>query len=312
MTRWRRLFGELRHRALRDAERRRRHDVGEHVEHRQAIERAGVHAGPRRRAAFHEIDRQRAVLGHEDVLHFDVVAAGAAQSRRVPGVDDAVVARGQQEHAVIGKLAVRRGDPAQHRPRAGVDAAGELPAAGEAIAAGDARGLARREHERGADERGVVSLPDFVLRFARPQREHEVVVGEVRRDPRGRAAAAPEYRGDAHDRVVRQLEAADSARLEDAKEPARVQVLDRFVRYAAQLLGRARARGQHRHELPGAIDRLLRDCGLAARPTSPPCARRYAIVRLCNALLWKNTLDAIDNPARAATRGTLRTRKERQ
>ena len=202
------------------------------------------------------------MLGHENVFHFDVVAAGAAQARRVPRVDDAVVARRQQEHAVIGKLAVRRSDPAEHRPRAGIDAARKFPASVEPVAAGDARGFARREHERGADERGVVPLPDLVLRLLRPQREHEVVIRDVRRDPRGRSAPAPEYRRDAHDRLVGQLEPADSARLKNAEEPAREEILDGLVRYAAQLFGRAGARGEHRDELPGAIDGFFETAGL--------------------------------------------------
>ena len=97
-----RLFRELRHRPLRDTEPRRRDDVGEHVEYRQAIERTGVHAGPGRRAAFHEIDRQRPVLWARRRPSLRRRCCRAAESRSVPRVDDVVIARRQQEHANSG------------------------------------------------------------------------------------------------------------------------------------------------------------------------------------------------------------------
>ena len=62
-------------------------------------------------------EAQRPVLGHEDFVDDDVVAAGAAQADGVPDVVDDVVGAREQERAEVGGPVVRVGDDlAQQHP----------------------------------------------------------------------------------------------------------------------------------------------------------------------------------------------------
>src|SRR5258708_38974319 len=78
--------------------------------------------------------RERAPLRNEDLLHLDVLAAGADHAHRVPGVDDLVVALRHHAEAPIQwgftsrRLAVVAVDrDREHVPAAVVDTRGERP-----------------------------------------------------------------------------------------------------------------------------------------------------------------------------------------
>ena len=81
--------------------------------------------------------------------------------------------------------------------------------------------------------------------------------GEVGQHPGGRAAALADHRGQLEERAVRQLAAADAGRLQHAEETARVQIGDRLVGQAAQLLGPRSALAQHRDQRLGARQKLF-------------------------------------------------------
>ena len=141
------LLGELdeivEHRA-RDAERDRAKAHPEHVEDREAVERAAlapVGVG---------LAREAVGLRHEQVLDRVVVAAGAAQAHDLPDVGHGGARFREQHGALLERLAV---GPEPRRAVALADgavaaeplrvpaAAGEAPAPGDAIAAVDDDGL---------------------------------------------------------------------------------------------------------------------------------------------------------------------------
>ena len=108
-------------------------------------------------------EAQRAVLGHEDVLDDDVVAAGAAQADGVPDVLDLVVGPRQQERPEVDRRALVADDQAAEEDPLGVVAAGgEAPPAAEREAAVDGLGPAHRCVGRG-DQRGRVLAPHLLL-----------------------------------------------------------------------------------------------------------------------------------------------------
>ncbi len=110
---------------------------------------------------------QRPVLGHEHVLHHDVVAAGAAQADRVPDVVDRVVGDRQQECAEVDGFAlVVHHEPAEQHPRGVVAAGREAPLAAEPEPAVHRRGPADRCVRRG-DPGVLVVGPHLVLRLGR-------------------------------------------------------------------------------------------------------------------------------------------------
>ena len=71
---------------------------------------------------------------------------------------------------------------------------------------------------------------------------------QIGQHPAGRAAALRHDRAELDEGAIGQLAAADPPRLQNAEEPAGVEIGDGLVRDAPQLLGGARARAQHRHE----------------------------------------------------------------
>src|SRR6185312_12309077 len=87
-------------RALGDAEGRARDDEGEEGEPRQAEDRRSIDGAAGTGTALAGLGREGAVLGHEDVVDDDILAAGAGEAAHIPGVDHRIVAGGQQEYAV--------------------------------------------------------------------------------------------------------------------------------------------------------------------------------------------------------------------
>ena len=69
-------------------------------------------------------DRERHVLRHELFLHLDIVAAGAAQSARVPGVDAPSLRALEEPRAAGGRaVGVEPRETGEHVPLARIDAA---------------------------------------------------------------------------------------------------------------------------------------------------------------------------------------------
>ena len=131
---------------------------------------------------------------------------------------------------------------------------GQRPA--DPVTALDATGAAARKDQRRADQIVRRLAPDLVLRLLREHAEHPVMRREVGQNPGGRAVALADHRDQLDDRAERQFAAADPPRLQDAKQAGAVQVLDRLVGQAAQLLGVAGALAQDRHERLGARQQL--------------------------------------------------------
>src|SRR5437879_1026342 len=98
-------------------------------------------------AAFGELER--AALRHEDLLHLDVLRAGADHAHRIPGVDDLVVAlRHHAKAPVDGRFAVVAIDgDGEHVPVAVVHAGGERPAAAHLVTTVDLLAAARGERD---------------------------------------------------------------------------------------------------------------------------------------------------------------------
>src|SRR5437764_1559102 len=209
-------------------------------------------------AALRRLDGQRAMLGNEYIVRLDVLAARAAKAHHVPVVDDRVIVARQQEDTVVARRAVGLNDPAEHVPRAWIDAAGERPASTQAIAARDTRRLARRKHDRRGNQYSRIGIPDLVLALDRPERKHPVVYRIVRPIPGGRTAAARERRADVDQRNPWQLGAADTARLKHAHQAAIVELTHRLVGTAAQRVRNRRARLELRHHRTRTRQRLIR------------------------------------------------------
>ena len=72
--------------------------------------------------------------------------------------------------------------------------------------------------------------------------------GEVGQHPGGRAAALADHRGQLADRPEWQLAASDPGRLQHPEETTRVQIGDRLVREAPELLCPGSALAEHRDQ----------------------------------------------------------------
>ena len=70
------------------------------------------------------LDRQRAVIRHKHILDRDIFAAGAGEADHLPGIDDRVVARRQQEDA---RLRTRRWSSSWAMPPIRFHAAASTP-----------------------------------------------------------------------------------------------------------------------------------------------------------------------------------------
>src|SRR5205814_6870242 len=117
-------------------------------------------------AALDPLGRESTIGRNKNVFELDVLAAGAGEADHVPGVDDRVVARGHQKHAVLalpGLLVADHG--AEHIPGCGIDAARKRPAAAQPITALHAPGAAARENQGRADQAIGRVAPDLVLRL---------------------------------------------------------------------------------------------------------------------------------------------------
>jgi hypothetical protein len=108
---------------------------------------------PPRNVEGDDTSRARA-LWDEDILHLDVLAAGADHAHRVPGVDDAVVALRLEAKAPVDRrllvLAVDR--HGEHVPVGVVDPRRERPVPVHDVAALDRLAAPGRERDRGGDE----------------------------------------------------------------------------------------------------------------------------------------------------------------
>src|SRR5262249_31204519 len=245
---------------------------------------------------------ERAVLRDELLAHEDVVARGAAQPHRVPGVDDLVLARGALEHEEAHlRRAARAAGPLDRREQevevAVEGPARELPVAVEDVAAVDGhRARAPRRPARRGDARvahRVAAAPQPFLRLRREEREDEVVHRVVLVAPGGARAAAAELDRDAHVGREGELVAAVGARLEDAEEARMLELADRLLGDAALALAALRALAQRRHQRARPPHRLA-GAGTARR--AAPCLRHAG-------LLHQSSPTAGSTPGTTGTKG---------
>ena len=178
----------------------------------------------------------------------------------MPGIDDLVVAAGQDEHSMICWVGVRD-DPAQHRPLAGIDPAREGPAAGNDVAAIDRARLARREDQRGGDQHVRVRPPDFVLHLRLEQREHPVVGEQIGQVPGAGRAGTGDNGAEIDENAVIELRTADAGRLEHAEEPVLVERGLGLGRETPQRLRRSGAFAQTRQQSFGPLQNRVSRIG---------------------------------------------------
>jgi len=155
-------------------------------------------------------------------------------------------------------------DAADQVPARRIDAARIGPAPGQEVAAFCGARAAAWKDEGRANEIVGRGAPHFVLRRFGPHAEHPVMAREIGQHPAGRAAALRHDGAQFDERAIGQFAAADAARLQHAKKAALMEILDRLVGDAAQLLGLAGAPAQHR------------DQGFGARPQGREIGRGFS------------------------------------
>src|SRR2546427_457504 len=258
----RRLVAKRRERSQRDADgrgadaRRKDEPEGQAVEWRvvddgagiRQIERIAVRVGP--------------VLGHEGIVHHQILAPGAAEPDRIPRVVDRVVRAWDQKGPRVrgGSFLEGRRDAAEHGPVAEVAPARERPAAMEAETSIDPlHGPRGRQRRRKLDAR--VLTPDAVMRLRREEAEMPVVNTDHAEDPGARAADG----SDLYDRLVEragiELVAAIALGLETTKEPGLLEVSEGLVGQPPELFGMDGAFAQRREQRANPLEIRLRRHG---------------------------------------------------
>ena len=206
-------------------------------EERHPVERVrvGLCAGEVRAAAG-RVHGQRPVVGDEDFLDLDRLAAGPAHAERVPVVDDHEVLARHHAHEVVDDLVAVLDDAGELVPGRGIHARGEIPVARQHDAAVDLAPLALRVRNPRSNDRVRVVGPDFFLRPRVVEREHPVMDRKVADVPcRGGIAAADDL-GDVEDRNEIELHAAPALGLQEAQQPVLVQQCEDLGRQLPRLL----------------------------------------------------------------------------
>src|SRR5689334_21483833 len=141
---------------------------------------------PAHRHLFHP---QGALVGDEDVVDDDGLAARTLQSHREPVVDDLVLRTRDQEPAALHRAVVVRRLHGRREPGAVVRAAGEEALAGPAVAALDPDRLADGID---AGRYARLAAKDLSLDVLRELSDHPEVGSPERVDPAGRRAGLAE------------------------------------------------------------------------------------------------------------------------
>src|SRR5258708_33922286 len=133
----------------------------------------------------------------------------------MPGVDDLGLRAMDDGEALVDRravvlLALHEG---QHVPVGIVDARRQWPAASDLVAAVDLATAARRESERGGDQRVDRLAPDLLLDARIPVGQHPVVAGEIADVPRRRRTDLGDLGADIAEDADIEPGAADPARL---------------------------------------------------------------------------------------------------
>jgi hypothetical protein len=189
---------------------------------------------PVQRAAFAGtlLEPEGAVLGHEDVPDFVVVARGAAKPGRLPRVDHPRLGSGDEELAherlpvcAHERRAVVHEHGARDVPDCVARAARQLPAAADAVAAVEALrdALIRPEVSR-RDRRRVTE--DLVRALRRKHPAEDAVAAADHRAPAGGAVGVRHLLDDTQEGERLGLGAADGARDQQAKDAGVAECLD--------------------------------------------------------------------------------------
>src|SRR3982074_2038892 len=189
---------------------------------RRAVERTSVVRVAGRGTALEMPDRQRAMLGNEDLRDDDVVARRAFQADRPPGIDDLDLAA-RQGVVTVDIDAILLGEGGEQAPVAGIDAADQRPTARQYVATLDTAPAPAGGNEDAADQAGRI-LPYVVLSLVGPLPEHKIG-GEMRDQPPGARAAASAHGGQGFDATPHiGFATAEPCRLIEAGRARRVQV----------------------------------------------------------------------------------------
>ena len=222
-----------------------------HAEQRRRVDRiAGAHA---HQGIGHFMG---AIFRHEDIVHLDVMAAGALQAVAVPGIDDLVILPGQQEGAGIHIAGFGIDHATEENPVAMFGTRGEPPMAGEAVTALDRGGLAGHHIGRGNQDRRVLA-PDILRRLIVEQRHLPIVATDHAIAPGRRHVALAE----GHQHVVEDIGvhfiAAPALRLKHAEQAGVLEIRDGFGGQAAGLGCCRSTFAKHRDEGAGAAQNFL-------------------------------------------------------
>jgi hypothetical protein len=198
------------------------------------------------------------LIGHEDIVDDDPVAARAAQSVDVPGLVHGHLIAIKGEHPEIRpalsrhpRLAVLHHDRDGHHPVRAVDAADQLPVTRHAVAAGHRHGPAGLPGV--AEHRGGLR-PDAIVAGLVEQRPEEAPVA-VPHQPAHRRVDAAEVLVHLQRRGQRRFEAAQLTRREQLEDPVVRHLREQARRYVAEpihLVGGGPDRGLQQHgQAPG-------------------------------------------------------------
>src|SRR5712691_1659530 len=245
---------ELVHRALGDADERRRQ-----IPACQASERRAIAGAPMKLPAIPitvagAVWIEGSVVRDEDVLDHDVLAARPAHPGGEPRIDDLVLrAREQEPDQSVGPGA-ENGD---HHPGGGVTAAGETPATGNPKAVVHRLALPARRVEAGGKERIRSAGEELLLSPLGEMAEPPVVHRPEGIAPGGRAAPAAQLPGHGVGHVEVDAQAAIAGRVADPDETGGDQVLHGLVRNLPELLGSRRALLEHRHQPRRSVKQIV-------------------------------------------------------
>ena len=235
-------------------------DAGKHIgkqrEHRQRIKRVRIDGAARASGRRRDRSPRPSSAPRQSILDLDVVRSGSAQSGRVPGVDDLVVALVEQKDPIFDPVGfiVGGNDAGKHIPIAGIDARREWPAAAQQISAVDLPGAAGRKNEGGCDQRIGVLVPDQILGALVEHAQHPVVACQIGEIPGHRRVGLPDRIGAIDQRDIIEFGATYPLRLHDPEQTGVMQIAFGLRRQAPQFLGPGRAVAQLRNERLGAGD----------------------------------------------------------
>jgi hypothetical protein len=201
--------------------------------------------------------RERPVLGDEDLVGDQRVAASALHAGYEPRVLDRQVGHRRHRQRLVDHLAALVGDQHADQRPVGVQAARRVgPASGDLVAAVDLADVRRWVQDAG-DARARVLAPDVLLGLVGEHAAQPVADVDERQHPPRRAVALADRRGDLHLGPDRDLVAAEAPRHRDLEQPGVGERLDALVGDPALGVGLGGVALDDRADLSDPVEQLL-------------------------------------------------------